>query len=212
MNLEETIREVIKGWNKNCKNNKIDKTYHLDLKIYTKKYYTTKTKFYEKPIAELIYRVNGEVTFSLYRKEIDIVKVEGVDKKTQDEEFKNMLLQYFLYECIGIFGLNSEVLIKSKDYAQYDFKNDRLMQDPEYRDCEIEITKDGDWYKKGDVFEVFTKQDSNWGVYSAFPEFKKNNYIGRVPAKDAKIIKHPKIKIESLEELGIKPKKIILTK
>lgn len=210
MQVIDIVNEVIRGWNSNCKTSGINVTYILDTKIRVKRYYTTKDKFYEKKIGEIIFRCEGDKNLMLYRKEIEIPKVQHTPQVQVESEIKKSLIQYFLYECIGVFALQCEQVITSKDYAEYDTIKERLKQNPEYEECEITITKDADWYKIGDVFEVFTKQGTIWGVYSALSEFKANNYIGKVHAKHAKITKNPKVKLVSLEDVGIKPKKIIL--
>lgn len=208
MNIEDIVSEVVKAWNSNCKQVGIKRTYNIDTQVKVKKFYTTKTKFYEKKVGELIFSCSGDKSLLLYRKEIEIPKIKQVTQTTVETEIRKSLMQYFLYEAIGVFALQCETSITSKDYAEYDSIKDRLTQNPEWEGAEITITKDGDWYKKGDVFEVFTKQDTIYGVYSALPEFKSNNYIGKVHSKDAKITVNPKVKIMSLEEAGIKKSKV----
>lgn len=207
MIIEDVIKEVLRGWNDNVKNNGIQRTYHVDIKIRLKKFYTTKTKFYEQKVGELLFHCTGDKNLLLYRKEIEIPKFVNASTNEVDKEMRKTLINYFLYEAIGILAVQCEQLITAKDYAEYDIANDRLAQDPEYRGCVIEVIKDGEWYKIGDTFDVLTKQGSNYGVYSARPEFRANNFIGKMPARDVKVIVNPIPKIETLEDVGLKPKK-----
>lgn len=196
--IESTIEEVLKVWNKAVKESGIEADYKLDIHARVKQFYTTKTKYYEQRIGELnFFYVEKDKTYLLWRKEINVAdKV----KHTPDHEILNEarkdLFKYFLYEAIGVFGLQCKQLIDGLQYSEYDIKKDRIKGDNEYEACVIEVIEDGAFYEKGDTFDVFTKQNDVWGVYTSHDLWKGNNGIGKIANKDVKVIVNPKPVIE----------------
>ncbi len=196
--IQHNIQQMLESWNSAVKNQGIDKEYTLEVISRKKKYYINKVDFFEKDICELIFILKGKPNLLLWRKEVQCPpKVKGTSKHQIEKSIIDELYKFFLYECIGVFCLQTEASIKAKDYAPYDLEKDRLESNPSFKDMVIEATNKGDFYEVGNQFDVFQQGDNGWLVYTAHIAGSKTNGIALIPGKDCKVLidKKPNIKI-----------------
>lgn len=196
--LKSTIVEVLGIWNQNVKAQGINIEYQVEVRNRVKNFYTTKTKFFTKDIAELLFISKGEdENLLLWRKEIEVPKkVTGVQKHIVRSSIEDNLYKYFLHECIGTFGVICSQSITNQDYAPYDLVKDRMDAHPSYKDHVIEVIEDGAFYEKGDTFDVFNKLDGGWGVYTQHDVGVPNGGIAKIDSTKCKVIQETAQKIE----------------
>ena len=187
--IKSAIDEVLEVWNHNVKANEVFIEYCLEIKIRKKNYYTSKTKFYTLPIAEILFISKGDENLLLWRKELQIPdKVKGVPKHQIHNNYIDQLYKYFLHECIGTFGVICSQSIKNQDYAEYDIEKDRLKPHPSFKDTVIECTENGKFYELGDTFDVFNKLENGYAVYTEHDVAKKTNGLAKIDFNHCKEI------------------------
>lgn len=201
--LKFAIHEVLKVWNDNVKAQEINIEYLIEVHNRKKKYYINKVDFYTLDISELRFISKGDENLLLWRKELQVPeKVKGVPKHQIYSNYEDQLYKYFLYECIGIFGMTCSESIKAKDYAPYDIDKDRLVANIYFKDHVIEATEDGAFFKKGDTFDVFNELEGGWAIFTAHEVGIPNNGIAKIDKTKCKVVVETAQKIEL-----IKPKK-----
>lgn len=208
LQLVSTIKEVLKIWNDEVKKSGIDAIYELDVKVRKKKFYLDKDNFYEHKIAEMLFFYKGDKTYLLWRKQLRMpTKVAKTAVHTIENAMIDDLYKYFLYEAIGIFGLQAKQSIIDQDSAEYDIEKDRFKAHDNFKNTVIEITEAGSFYEVGSKFDVFYQVDKGFAVYTEHDHGLKNNGIALIPTNHCKVIQETEKKIELYIP---QPKKIIL--
>lgn len=212
--LKAPIETILKMWNENSEKVGNTTSYSIEVKNRKKKYYINIKDFYELEICELIFvakeqkekvlEVDGVEKYTedilLYRKELQVPKkVKNVPKYEVINNYEDQLYKYFLYECIGVFGITCLQTIKNQDYSSYDLDKDRIVGHPSFKDTVIETLEDGSFYKAGDQFDVFNQLDGGWAVYTQHDIGKVNNGLAKIDGNKCKVVKETAQKIELLE-------------
>jgi len=205
-NIKDCVTEVIKAWNDQVKNAytktqdpKLNIQFVLDVNIRKKKSYINRKDYFENKIAEIVLYHKGndkEPDLLLWRNQkIMPPKVKCVPVHQVESDYINSLYKQFLYEAIGNFCVTTKQLILSQDWAEYDIANDRLKQHESATDMIIQTLEDGEFYKKGDEFDVFMRLDEHYAVYTQHDIGKANNGIARIPIKKCMVTQNAKVKI-----------------
>lgn len=207
LNVKQAVEEIIIVWNNQIKKSyeqtsdpKLNIEFEIKVGVRKKKYYINRKDFFENKVAEIVLYHKGldksQPDLLLWRTE-DILpkKVKNVSSTTIENEYLNGLYKKFLYEAIGNFCITTKQLILSQDWAEYDIENDRLKQHESAVDMIIQVTEDGEFYKKGDEFDVFMVLDEYYAVYTKHDIGLRNNGIARIPIKDCLITQNAKVKI-----------------
>lgn len=202
--LEDIVVRVLKRWNDAVKESGFDDVYELIVKVRNKEFYINRKNLYEQPIAEMLLVVKGSPTLLLWRKEMRMPKkqqVKGTAYHRIEEDYRRDLYEYFFYECLGNFCNVTKTLITSQDYAEYDIEKDRLKADVSANGMIISTIEGGDWYEKGDEFDVFMVTDTGYFVYTAHDVARRNNGIAKIPKENAMIVEMAKPSIITLDKI-----------
>lgn len=193
--IKDNIDFIITEWNKANLQKGINSEYEFKISIRNKDFYINKKEFETTKIAEASLFQRGDKELLLWRKEFEVPKkIKSISKIELENDIMKNLSRSFLYECIGSFCIMTNKLILNQDYAEYDIAKDRLKQHPGCKEMVVTTIQDGEFYKKGDSFDVFMELDKDYAIYSCV--FKKNNGIGKIPKSDVMISQLAKPKIE----------------
>ena len=84
--------------------------------------------------------------------------------------------------------------VDRREKAAFDLEKNRFEQDAFYKDKKIKVrrvtTEDGiePWYKLDEEYEVFTRTDEAWAVFSNLDIHKENKGIGLIKTIHATLI------------------------
>jgi hypothetical protein len=213
--LEEEVKNIIKVWNENCLHNRVNKRFTLEVctrdKVIKSSDDSGKINEIKVYISELLLICStGNLHKLIHRIELGMPKDRA--KRMNETQWKNDLYRSFIYECIGTFCVTTNKLFDDKDIAEYDVIKDRLKPMEQYAGISIKVdnAKETDWFKVGEVYEVFTQTNENmWGVYSY--KLNHKNGIGGIPLTSAIIIKEDIKKIIPKKSPSPKKKKDVST-
>jgi hypothetical protein len=179
--LQEVTKAILEAWNAELARHGTDQI-KLDVGCKMKTFYVSKENTYETKIAELkLLKIGEKETLLLWRKEYRLPpKVKNEPEYKIEQAFVESLYKALIYEAIGLFTISCEQLIKSKDYAPYDIVKDRLVADPEFDGIVIKTKDNSEWYEEGNTFDVFTKIEDGWAVYTAHDAWRGNNGIAKI--------------------------------
>lgn len=210
--LKQVVPEILNVWNGNVKKQGTNAEFKVIIKHRDKKYFLNKTKSYTQKVSELLFIYEGEKptlkegekaeieTLLLYRKEmIQPAKMKNTPQHEVDNYYEDLLYKYFLHEAIGVFGLSCKDLIEREDYSEYDLVKERIKGNPAYKDHVVEALEDGAFYEKGDQFDVFTKLENGWAVYTEHELGKPNNGVAKIDSIKCKVVQETEQKIELLQ-------------
>ena len=208
--IVDIVQSVITAWNNNLISQKIEYQIKIETKVRIKTFEVSIDKEYKQRIAELlVYKIptegSKEKTLLLYRKESrmpDKKDTKYIQQFKLENEYIESLYLHLLYEGLGTFTIACEQHIIEKDYCEYDIIKERLKPNPEYEGYIVETISKSIWYEEGDKFEVFTRVDDGWGVYTAHTIAKANGGIFKIPLESCKLIadgnKQTKVEIITL--------------
>lgn len=202
ISLENAVNTTIKRWNENCKSLGINQEYFIDIKCRNKKFYLNRNDFYEKYIAEMTLYTKGDVTLLLWRKQIIMPdKVKGVPKHIVENEYKDELYEYLMYEAIGNFCVTTKALITNRDYAEYDIEKDQLKPDASANGMVLQTTKKGPFFEPGQDFDVFMCTDDYYLVYTCHDIATPTNGIAKMQKDECFVKEMAKPSIILLKDL-----------
>lgn len=97
-------------------------------------------------------------------------------------DWQSELFKYFLYDAIGLFCLTTNQMVDTRQKAAFDNEKNRLEVDPIYKNKKLKVVNDDEttWYKKGEEYDVFSKGENGWAVFSDNTLHISNNGIGMV--------------------------------
>jgi len=110
-------------------------------------------------------------------------------------DWESELMRQFLYDAVGLFCLSVNQMVETRQKAAFDNINNRVEVDTLYKNKRITILRvdEDSWYKVGEEYDVFTRTDSNWAVFSDLPQHIQNNGIGLVKTIHAKVEDVPEV-------------------
>lgn len=197
--LKDTIEGIIKGFNKNNENAGNKERYRIEIQEREFQVNIKKNKK-SKPVPAKLFV--GRLILFLDRdnKSIAIFHLDTPLDSTYSQrltkDWHNELYKQFLYETIGFFALGVTGMIDRREKAALDVEKNRFEQDIIYKDKKVKIIntkmngveQDNLWFNLNEEFEIFTKGETGWAVFSNREDHQSNKGIGIVPFQYCKII------------------------
>lgn len=197
--LNELVETIIEGFNRN--NNSLGNPEKYRIEIIEREIQTSykanmkdKRKIAKAHVGTLLLHLErdskSKIIFNL-----DIpLKSKYSDRLTTDWE--NDLLKQFLYECIGMFNITVTGMIDRREKASFDLENNRFEADEFWKGKKVKVVitilvngvENETWYKSNEEFDIFTKTDDGWAVFSTLEEHKVNKGIATIPGFHARLI------------------------
>lgn len=110
-------------------------------------------------------------------------------------DWESELMRQFLYDAVGLFCLSVNQMVETRQKAAFDDIKNRAEVDSLYKNKRITILRvdEDSWYKVGEEYDVFTRTDANWAVFTELPQHIENNGIGLVKTIHAKVEDVPEV-------------------
>lgn len=194
--LKDTVALLLDGFNKNNEECGNPERYRIEVvekqlntKTVTKKNKLTNSKI---TIGRLLLYVMKHGAERIIHK-IDIPLSPKYSERLLTD-WESELMRQFLYDTVGLFCISINQMVETRQKAAFDDINNRQEVDILYKNKKVTVTKveEDSWYKVGETYEVFTRTDTNWAVFSESILHISNNGIG--------LIKTIHVKVEDIVE------------
>jgi len=196
--LKDVIKTVLDGFNQNNKELNNPESFRIEIVEREvehivrvgKKKVPTKAKAFVGSL--LLYLDRDGVSSILHVLNIPLPSKYS-ERLTTD--WHGELYKQFLYDTIGLFCVYNMQAVDRREKAAFDLEKNRFEQDAFYKDKKIKVrmfelrpSDEEPWYKANEEYEVFTRTDEAWAVYSNLEIHKANKGIGLIKTIHATLI------------------------